>query len=474
MSEMDDVMGEMVQGLTAPDGHERQETAPAGARAPVLSIPALSLVVLIGSSGSGKSTFAARHFLPAEVLSFEHDRAAVADDPGDQAAAGTALDALRYIAGQRLALGHLTVVDATNVEPRDRAALVHIAREHDVVPVSIVLNLDERICVERNRERLDRPFAPRDARDHVQRLRSGLHELAREGFHPVYVLNTPEQVEAARIERTPLYTDRRGEGGPFDLVGDVHGCYDELCELLAALGYREDAQTGMRHPGGRRVIFLGDLVDRGPKVVETVTLVRRMVAAGQALCVPGNHDEKLRRYLIGRPVRIRHGLEASIAQIEALPPEERGVWLRACREFLDGLPSHYVLDGGSLVAAHAGMKERYQGRISDRVRAFALYGETTGESDEFGLPVRGDWAADYRGSAAVVYGHTPVYEPAWVNNTLNIDTGCVFGGRLTALRWPERALVSVPARREYARARRPFLPEGVDAGETRGTDAPDK
>jgi polynucleotide kinase-phosphatase len=104
------------------------------------------------------------------------------------------------------------------------------------------------------------------------------------------------------------------------------------------------------------------------------------------------------------------------------------------------------------------MKQEMQGRGSGKVRDFALYGETTGETDEFGLPVRMNWAAEYRGSAMVVYGHTPVPRPEWLNNTVNIDTGCVFGGKLTALRYPEKQFVSVPARRTYCESRRPFLP----------------
>ena len=135
--------------------------------------------------------------------------------------------------------------------------------------------------------------------------------------------------------------------------------------------------------------------------------------------------------------------------------------VRATRRptFLDGLVSHYVLDDGKLVVAHAGMKEEMQGRGSGKVRDFALYGETTGETDEFGLPVRYDWAAEYRGTAMVVYGHTPVPEPEWLNRTINIDTGCVFGGKLTALRYPERELVSRPGRaRPTAEPARPFLP----------------
>jgi diadenosine tetraphosphatase ApaH/serine/threonine PP2A family protein phosphatase len=253
---------------------------------------------------------------------------------------------------------------------------------------------------------------------------------------------TPEEMVAR--------TDRRDEHGPFDIVGDVHGCYDEVLELLGLLGYQHDETSAMRHPLGRRVIFVGDLVDRGPKIVEAVTLARRMVEAGQAFCVTGNHDNKLLRYLRGHSVQISHGLDASIAQIEALPEGERADWVAAYDHFLGALGSHLVLDGGHLVVAHAGIREADQGGDSPRIRAFTLYGLPTGEKDVNGLPIRVNWAADYTGAATVVYGHTPVTEPVWQNNTINIDTGCVFGGRLTALRWPERTLVSVPARRVYA------------------------
>ncbi len=187
-----------------------------------------------------------------------------------------------------------------------------------------------------------------------------------------------------------------------------------------------------------------------------------MIGAGAALCIPGNHDMKLMRKLRGRDVRVTHGLEMSLAEIEALPEVIRSAVRRDLADFLDGLVSHYVLDDGKLVVAHAGLKESMQGRGSREVREFALYGETTGETDEFGLPVRYNWAAEYRGKAAVVYGHTPVPRPDWLNNTINIDTGCVFGGRLTALRYPERTLVSVPARRTYHEPARPFK---VPAGE---------
>ncbi|MDB5336573.1 MAG: polynucleotide kinasephosphatase, partial [Planctomycetaceae bacterium] len=212
------------------------------------------------------------------------------------------------------------------------------------------------------------------------------------------------------------------------------------------------------HPTGRKADFVGDLVDRGPRVLDTVRLVHNMVRNGSGLCVPGNHDMKLLKKLSGRDVQITHGLDKTLAEIDALPDDVRSPFIAELMQFLDGLVSHYVLDEGKLVVAHAGMKEEMQGRGSGRVRDFALYGETTGETDEFGLTVRYNWAADYRGSAMVVYGHTPVPQPEFLNRTANIDTGCVFGGQLTALRYPEKEFVSVPARQTYWVSSRPFLP----------------
>jgi protein phosphatase len=179
-----------------------------------------------------------------------------------------------------------------------------------------------------------------------------------------------------------------------------------------------------------------------------------LTASGAALCVQGNHDIKLKRKLESHDVTIWHGLDRTLAELEHETPAFRA----AVAAFLDGLVSHYVLDDGRLVVAHAGMKEEMQGRGSGKVRDFGLLGETTGESDELGLPIRVNWAADYRGSAAVVYGHTPVPRPEWLNRTINIDIGCAFGGSLTALRWPEKEQVSVPARQTYATRARPFLP----------------
>ena len=437
-----------------------------------ISIPKLSLVVLIGPSGSGKSTFARRHFLPTEVLNSDTCRGLVSDDENDQAATNDAFAVLHYIARKRLAAGRLTVVDATNVQPEARKPLVALAREFHCLPVAIVFNPPEKVCQERNRQRPDRNFGPHVIRNQRSQLRRSLRLLKREGFRHTFILESEDEADAATIERAPLWNDKRDEHGPFDIIGDVHGCCGELEQLLADLGYepgemdRDDPVWGhclYAHPEGRKAVFLGDLVDRGPRILDTLRLVRNMVTAGQAMCVPGNHDMKLNRKLRGRSVQITHGLAESLAEIDALPEGIRDELSKQASEFLYSLISHYVLEDGKLVVAHAGMKAEMQGRGSGKVRDFAMYGETTGESDEFGLPIRHNWADEYRGEAHVVYGHTPVPEPEWLNRTVNIDTGCVFGGKLTALRWPEREFVSVPAKSTYCEPVRPFLPEDEQA-----------
>jgi len=413
-----------------------------------IKIPELALVVLIGPSGCGKSSFARKHFKATEVVSSDFCRGLVSDDENDQTASHDAFDLLHTIVRKRLARAKLTVVDATNVEPQHRKALVAIAREYHAFPVAIAFDVPASVCHERNAQRPDRQFGHHVVRNQQGTMRRALRFLGREGFRYAYVLKSVEEIDAVEIAREPLYNNRKHEHGPFDIIGDVHGCYDELSALLRTLGY-DDA---LHHPDGRKAVFLGDVVDRGPKTPEVLELVMSMVESGSALAVPGNHDIKLMRALQGKNVKIAHGLAESLEQLAARPPELR----ERVVAFLDGLVSHYVLDDGKLVVAHAGMREDMQGRGSGRVREFALFGETTGETDDYGLPVRYNWAGDYRGRALVVYGHTPVVEPEWVNGTICIDTGCVFGGRLTALRYPEKELVSVPAARVYYETAKPM------------------
>ncbi|MDN3241776.1 polynucleotide kinase-phosphatase [Glycomyces tritici] len=430
-----------------------------------ISVPELSLVILIGVSGSGKSTFAARHFKPTQVISSDYCRGLVSDDESDQTATTEAFDLLHHIAGVRLRRGLLTVVDATNVQPKARASLVELAKEHHVLVDAIVLDVEPGLAAERNAARSDRDFGEAVIRRHHRDLKRSLKGLNKEGFRRVHRLNGVDQIEHARIEYAKSWNDKTDETGPFDIIGDVHGCRAELETLLSELGWaierdEEGRAVGAAHPEGRKAVFVGDLVDRGPDTPGVLRLVMGMVAAGDALSVCGNHEQKLVRALDGRKVRVAHGLAESLEQLGGESEEFNA----KARSFMDGLVSHYRLDRGNLVVAHAGLKEAYHGRASGKVRSFALYGDTTGESDEYGLPVRLPWAEDYRGKAMVVYGHTPTAEPEWVNNTICLDTGCCFGGRLTALRYPERELVSVAAEQEWYEPVRPMhAPTGRDA-----------
>ncbi|MFF4500619.1 polynucleotide kinase-phosphatase [Streptomyces sp. NPDC001401] len=431
----------------------------------VLPVTDLSLVVLVGASGSGKSTFARRHFKPTEIISSDFCRGLVSDDENDQSATKDAFDVLHYIAGKRLAAGRRTVVDATSVQQDARRQLIDLAKQHDVLPIAIVLDVPEEACAERNAARTDRADMPRRViQRHIRELRRSVRHLEREGFRKVHVLRGVEDIENATVVTEKRFNDLTHLTGPFDIIGDIHGCALELESLLGKLGYTDGV-----HPEGRTAVFVGDLVDRGPDSPGVLRRVMSMVGSGNALCVPGNHENKYGRYLKGRKVQHTHGLAETIEQMEGESDEFRA----QVREFIDGLVSHYVLDGGRLVVCHAGLPEKYHGRTSGRVRSHALYGDTTGETDEFGLPVRYPWAEDYRGRAAVVYGHTPVPEATWLNNTICLDTGAVFGGKLTALRWPERELVDVPAEQVWYEPAKPLRTEAPGGHDGRPLDLND-
>jgi diadenosine tetraphosphatase ApaH/serine/threonine PP2A family protein phosphatase len=380
-------------------------------------------VVLIGVSHEVRDRFARRHFAPEEVQ--------------------TTLEG----AAERLEHGLLTVLSASHLQAADREAAPGLARRHDVKAVGIVL---------------DPEVSGPDEHRQAALLRGGLGGLESpglyaEGFRIVHRLCSPAELDSTEFRRVPLPPDRRELHGPFDLIGDVHGCLPELLALLSELGYtyRDGVVTP---PPGRTLVFLGDLTDRGPDSPGVLRLVMGMVASGAALCVQGNHDAKLLRALQGHAVQVTHGLEITLEQFASQPSG----FAEAAQSFLTGLPSHLLLDGGKLVAAHAGLPASLQGRDSRRVWAFALYGDVDRSRPGDGLPVRRDWAAEYGGAALVAYGHTPVQWPRWKNRTVNLDTGCVFGGLLSALRYPELNTVSVRAEatyRESGRALTPVPPE---------------
>jgi len=421
-----------------------------------IEIPEFCLVAMVGGTSSGKSSFALRHFKPTEVLSSDFFRGMVCDDENCQSVSGDAFDLLFYAANKRLNNMKLTVIDATNIQQSARKQIIDLSREQNVHAAAIVLNLPEELMQERNKARPERNLPERVIREHCREVRRSIKGLKREGFRFVYVINSLEQLEKTEIVRTKLWNDKKELHGPFDIIGDIHGCCDELEMLLGKLGYVKTDGV-YSHPDGRTAAFLGDFCDRGNRNADVLRLVMDMVKSGNAIAVPGNHDVKLLKYLRGKSIAMTHGIDRTIAEIEAQGEEFKA----EVAEFIDSLISHYVLDDGKLVIAHAGLKHEYIGRGSSRVREFCLYGETTGETDSYGLPVRIDWAADYRGRAAVVYGHIAGVEVRSQNSTYCIDTGCVFGGKLTAYRYPEKEIVEVQALQQYYEPVRP-LEEEID------------
>ncbi len=410
-----------------------------------IEIPEFALIAMIGATSGGKTTFAHKRFKATEVLSSDFFRAMVSDDENDQTVSKDAFELLYSAADKRLDHMKTTVIDATNLQKSARQQVLDLARRQNVHSVAIVLDLPEKELMQRNKARAERSCPDRVVHSHYTSLQRCVKHLKKEGFRFVYVLKSQDEIDSAEIVRTKLWNDKRELHGPFDVIGDIHGCYDELVMLIEKLGYVRNESGVYRHPFGRQAAFLGDLCDRGPKNTEVLRLVMDMVRSGSAVAVPGNHDVKLLKYLRGKNVTMTHGFDVTVSQLEAAGEDFK----KETAGFIDSLVSHYVLDDGKLVIAHAGIKQEYIGRGSMRVRDFCLYGETTGESDEYGLPVRLDWAADYRGRAVVVYGHTPQSQVQSLNGTYCIDTGCVFGGSLTAFRYPERECVAVKALRQY-------------------------
>lgn len=391
-----------------------------------LRLPEPACVLLFRLGGGTPGPFAEhQHLSTAACEGWLHPRRALSDlaEDVDQL--------LETVLALRLKHGNLTLVEALPRSQNARTRLRKIAQAHDAPCYALICRDD------------GEAIADEETLSWFSRLPA---MLGREGFAGVATL-TAAQFAQLRIEIQPSPADRRDDTGPFDLIGDVHGCLDELQRLLIQLGYQPEA--GYRHRQQRRALFLGDLVDRGPASLAVFERVREMVAAGSALCLKGNHEVRFAQYLQGGKLHIRHGLETTVAEFEALPADEQAGFRARALAFIGSLPGHLWLDQGRLAVAHAGLKEAYIGRDSGRIASFALYGDTTGETDDWGLPVRRDWAQAYRGTCRVVYGHVPVQRAEWINGTLDIDTGCVFGGALTALRWPEGELLSVPAAQTY-------------------------
>lgn len=246
-----------------------------------------------------------------------------------------------------------------------------------------------------------------------------------------------------------------------DIIGDIHGCYEELKQLTKKMNY--DWATGLPiHPNGRKLAFIGDLTDRGPDSISVMEIVYQLVKKENAYYVPGNHCDKLYRYLLGRKVQTTHGLETTVAELQALDNRTYKKVSSHFRWLVEHSPLHKILDDGKLVLAHAGIRGDLIGKEGKKVKTFVLYGDITGETNPDGTPVRRDWAKDYQGEAWIVYGHTPVQKPRIIHRTINIDTGCVFGGALTAFRYPEMEYVSVPSSLPYVEEKFRSFDENID------------
>ena len=224
------------------------------------------------------------------------------------------------------------------------------------------------------------------------------------------------------------------------IIGDVHGCYDELIDLLDKLQCKVDNSNHriISIPNDLILIFLGDFTDRGPKSIEVLKLVMDLVRRKVALSVCGNHDDKIKRYLMGNKVKLRDEMITTVQKLE----KENITFRNEVKGFIENLPYQLIINDGEVVIAHGGVSEELIGKDNNKMKTFALYGDITGETHPDGKPVRLDWALDYQGDSYVIYGHTIVDECKWVNKTIDIDTGCFMTGRLTALLWPEKIIVS--------------------------------
>ncbi len=412
-----------------------------------IALPELAVVLLVGPSGSGKTPFAHRHFPPEEII-----RPIPATTGADGSGGATVPDADSLAAAERrLAELRSVVVDAPNLLEGERLPWLQLARRQHVLPVAIAFDLPTEVWSARSAFPKKSPrLRAHQVRQEESQLRKSLRRLEAEGVRAAHTLRSVDEVENATVERIKLPSNRRDDSGPVDLIGDVHGCSVELRALLTALGYAPRGPFGYRHPQARRALLLGDLVDRGPATPEVVEIARVMSAEGDGLAVIGNHDLKFLRAARGEPYETNGHVERSLAQYGVWERDGHPGMLASGIRFLEGLGDHYVFDGGELVAAHAGLKEELQGRNGPEVRKFCLYGDVTGKKNAAGEWVCRDWASAYRGRARVVYGHTFAPEPRWVHGTIDVDTGCPFGGRLTALRYPELELVSVPSAKRYS------------------------
>ncbi|MGW8957420.1 polynucleotide kinase-phosphatase [Paenibacillus sp. NPDC055715] len=438
-----------------------------------IELPHAGLVVLVGASNSGKTTLLDRLvsegiLLETEIVSSDHFRKLVGDTEfidwrglprleSDvlfyeyQQMSAKAFEAMDTILAMRCRLNKLTVVDATHLYAEDRQKYVQLAGKANVPVIAIVLDVPESVLLERDSGR-EHPRGRQRVKQQAQQLKRNLRGLRAEGFDSCYVLKDVKEMSFVRRDH-PLFHEI---GAGIDIIGDIHGCYREMMEVIDQLGYTEDAEGLYRHFDGRKLVSVGDVMSRGPESLQAMCFWKKQVDAGLAYMIDSNHGWKIGRYLDGRKVTLSHGDERfamELTQYEHKAGKEAAEQLRSeLRDFLLAAPSHLIFgrDGlRNVVVAHAGIKDHYIGKQSARISDYCRYGDTE-EQDANGKPIRKDWFVEHESGEIVVWGHDPRPQPTIVNQTVNIDQGVVFGGMLTAYRYPEKEFISVPAYENYA------------------------
>jgi protein phosphatase len=404
-----------------------------------IEIPKRALAVLCGPSAAGKTTWARQHFLSSQIISSDKCRQMVADDvlwhqPGVSAGA---FELLYLWTEQRLKLNRLAVVDSTALLTGTRRHLLRLARRWHAPAVLIVFESDPATCAERDAAR-SQSVGPRVLRRQFKQLAHERAMFTRERWDALISLDEESQAQNP-VRLSPLPHERPDDAGPFDIVGDVHGCRVELLRLLEKLGWEEDSDGVPAHPAGRRLIFVGDLGCGGPDSVGAWELALRLRACGRAEVLIGDHDVRFVRHLRGEAVRLDRGLDRAAAELRRLPAERLTHLRQGLDDLMGSAPPHLLLDNGQLAVAHAALPDHMVGKDDRRVRDFCRHAEGSRGAG------RGEWVMRHLGHELVVHGHAPTRAPRIINHTVNIDTGCVLGGALTAFRWPERELVQVPA-----------------------------
>ncbi len=440
-----------------------------------ITLPSTGIVLMIGPSNSGKTTLLnklveEKVLKNTEVVSSDQFRLLVSDtdfiqwsgrskDEADvlsyeyQLISKKAFDVMDNLIEVRCRLGKLTVIDATHLYSDDRKKYVEIARKHHVPVIAISLDVPEGILIERDDNR-DFPRGRKRIKQQYRTFKQNVRFLKKEGFKASFVLDYRDIEKITFVRRINPLELNIGNG--IDIIGDIHGCFDELRELLDKLGYKENEEGLYIHPEGRRFVSIGDVISRGPKSLDTLLFFKKHIESGLAYMIDSNHGWKIARWLEGRKVSLSHGDEKFAEEFEQYTRGYREEAANKLREELKHLllssPAHYVFYKNGvpvLITTHAGIKDHYIGKQSDRISDFCRYGDTDG-FDEKGKPIRKDWFINHKSQELIVWGHDPKPAPLIINNTVNIDQGAVFGGSLTAYSFPERKFISVKAKQDYS------------------------